>query len=98
MTRPRHTLQGPVLVLACVMSGTAFAEPSVGIAHVPVVVFAVAVIAFLATWVVFLLAKRAHASSKTRWILTLVFLVLFLIFAAPFLFVLGSILVTGRTM
>lgn len=65
--------------------------------------FLIAFIVSLAAGLVFIVVRWGHVfpalqTPLKRWLTALILALLFLVFAGPFLFIIGAIAITGRTM
>jgi hypothetical protein len=81
-------------------SGVAYAEPGVSTAHVPWLWFGAVIGALLVGMLPLVIGKAVKTPGIPRvyWVASVVLALLFLLFAGPIIVILGSILITGRTM
>ena len=82
------------------VSTPVFAEPSVGGGHGVVLILLVGGLAMAIALAPLILKRfsKTPRSMRNYWNVSVVLAVLFVLFAGPFILVLGSILITGRTM
>lgn len=90
------------LVIGCLTltPASATAEPGVSLGHIPLLWAIALALSAVAAWLIArLIAKLADVkSTRYRWGVAVILFLVFAIFLAPLFVVLGSILVTGRTM
>jgi hypothetical protein len=89
-----------MLLTMLMITGNAQAEPGVSLSHIPYLWGLSAVISVLLCWAIVMVAGR-YGYLKTplkRWSLAFGLFVIFMVFISPVIVVIGSILITGRTM
>jgi hypothetical protein len=77
-----------------------FAEPGVSTKHIPFLWGFAAVLGILVALLPFALARGGlfFQTKAMRWVWSIALFLLYMVFGAPFIVVIGSIMITGRTM
>lgn len=96
----RYLLSIITLASGTLITASAHAEPGVSLAHIPFLwALGTAVAALLSLLVVYILTRLGLLQSPSkRWITSIILFVVFIITIVPIVTVIGSILITGRTM
>lgn len=89
-----------MIAVLCLIPAVGYGEPGVGMGHIPVLWGILLITAGGLALIPALLKKFGGVtmSRKMFWLFTLLPPLLFLLFVGPVFVVLGSILITGRTM
>ena len=86
--------------LVLLLPVTAQAEPSVGTGHIPPLIALIIVLSALPAFVVIRWGHHIDTlrTPARRWLVGLILSALFLVLAGPFIYIIGAIAITGRTM
>ncbi len=89
-----------LFLVALLSPSVAYAEPRASMSHMPVLWLVVIIGAVLFAMVPLLLRKliKPRRGAWAFWVAAALLALLFLVFIAPIIVAIGSILITGRTM